>query len=68
MSNSRPFVKLEDDMDWNPKMEDVEVASREVQIGKAVSRYEDSRPDSITDLKQRLSVWGRFPQIRDNKY
>jgi hypothetical protein len=68
MSKSRPFVELEGDKDWNPKKEDVEVASREVQIGRAASRYEDSRPDSVTDLKQRLSVWGRFSQIGDDNY
>jgi hypothetical protein len=55
---TRPFVRL-DDKDWNPKMEDVEVSSREVNIGTAVSRYDnDPRPDPVTDLKARLSSWG----------
>jgi hypothetical protein len=57
---TRPSVKLEDDKDWNPKMEDVEVSSREVNIGTAVSRYDnDPRPDPVTDLKARLSSWGK---------
>jgi hypothetical protein len=57
---TRPFVRLEDDdQDWNPKMDDIEVSSREVNIGIAVSRYEDDpRPDPVTDLKQRLKSWG----------
>ena len=59
---TRPFVRIEDDdKDWNPKMDDVEINSREVNIGTAVSRYEiDPRPDPVTDLKQRLSSWGKL--------
>ena len=64
ISNSRS-LKLEDDKDRNPKMEDVEVTSREVQLGRAVSRYEDRRLDPVTDLKERLSLWGMFTRIRD---
>lgn len=57
---TRPFVRLEDDdKDWNPKMDDVEVSNREVNIGTAVSRYgNDPRPDPVSDLKARLSLWG----------
>ena len=53
---TRPF---DDDKDWNPEVKDVEVSSREVNIGIAVSRYEnDPRPDPVSDLKARLSLWG----------
>ena len=52
----------EDEKDWNPKMEDVAVSSREVKFGKAVSRF-DPRPDPVTDLKNRLSTWGMLPSL-----
>lgn len=56
-----PTRRLEDDRDWNPKMDDVEVSSREVNAGTAVSRYEKGeRLDPVTDLKQRLSLWGKI--------
>jgi hypothetical protein len=56
-----PFVKLQDDnKDWNPKVEDVVISSREVNIGTAVSRYNNDRPDPVTDLKARLSSWGKL--------
>ena len=63
---TRTFVKLEDeDKDWNPKMEDVEVSSREMNIGTAVSRYDnDSRPDPVTDLKARLDSWGEQIKLK----
>lgn len=42
-------------------MDDVDVSSREINAGTAVSRYEKGteRPDPVTDLKQRLSLWGK---------
>jgi hypothetical protein len=59
--STRAYGRLEDDKDWNPKMDDVEVSSREINTGTAVSRYEKAseRPDPVTDLKQRLSLWGK---------
>jgi hypothetical protein len=48
----------EDDKDWNPKMEDVDVSSREVNFGTAVSRFDSNRSDPVTDLRARLSTWG----------
>jgi hypothetical protein len=51
--------RFEDGRDWNPKMIDVEVSSREVNIGTAVSRYDNDRLDPLTDLKARLSTWGK---------
>ncbi|KUJ19167.1 small oligopeptide transporter-like protein [Mollisia scopiformis] len=38
-------------------MDDVEVSSRELNIGTAVSRYENRQSDPVTDLKERLSTW-----------
>jgi hypothetical protein len=56
---TRSFLRLEDDdKDWNPKIDDVEVSSREVMVGTAVSRY-DEKVDPVTDLKRRLSTWGK---------
>lgn len=52
---ARPWVQPEDDNDWNPKLDDVEVSSREVPIGTAVS---DFQKDPVTDLKERLNSWG----------
>jgi hypothetical protein len=59
-SGTAPSTRsLDDDNDWNPKMEDVEVSSREANIGTAWSRYEnDTRSDPVSDLKARLSLWG----------
>jgi hypothetical protein len=59
---TRPNDKLEDDQDWNPKMDDVEVSSREIAPGTAVSRFE--KTDPVTDLKDRLSAWGQFQPIK----
>jgi len=54
-----PTRRMEDDGDWNPKMDDIEVSSREINSGAAVSRFEKAeRLDPVTDLKQRLSLWG----------
>jgi hypothetical protein len=58
-SSTRSPKSLEDDKDWNPKMEDVEVSSREAGLGNAKSRF-DNKPDPVTDLKQRLSMWGKL--------
>lgn len=60
--STRTYDRLEDDRDWNPKMDDVEVSSREINPGIAVPRYDKGteRLDPLTDLKQRLSLWGRF--------
>ena len=56
---SPPTRRMEDDRDWNPKMDDIDVSSREINSGAAVSRFEKSeRLDPVTDLKQRLSLWG----------
>ena len=53
---TRSSDKVENDKDRNPKMHEVEASSREVKIETAVSRYDDdSRPDPITDLKERLN-------------
>jgi len=54
----RAYEKYEDEKDWNSKMEDVDVTSREVNIGTALSRYDSRRSDPVTDLKERLSTWG----------
>ena len=62
-SLTRPYDKLEDDQDWNPKMEDVEVSSREIAPGTAVSRFEN-RTDPVTDLKNRLSTWGQSRPVK----
>jgi hypothetical protein len=58
--STRAYERLEDDKDWNPKMDDVEVSSREINAGTAISRHEKAyeRPDPVTDLKQRLTLWG----------
>lgn len=56
-TSARTYARLEDDKDWNPKMDDVEVTSREINEGTVVSRHE-KRLDPVTDLKQRLSLWG----------
>lgn len=60
--STRTYERLEDDRDWNPKMDDVEVSSREISPGIAVSRYDKGTEslDPLTDLKHRLSLWGRF--------
>lgn len=58
-STTRPLDMIEDDKDWNPKIDDVEVSSRELDQGNIKSRFE-SRPDPVTDLKQRLSMWGKY--------
>lgn len=47
----------EDEKDWNPKMDDVDVTSRELDIGTAISRYDTRKSDPLTDLKARLSTW-----------
>lgn len=60
---SRTFVKLETYSDWIPEKGNIDVTDREVQIGMAVSRYEDSQTDPITDLKERLSLWGMHSHI-----
>ncbi|KAF8861288.1 small oligopeptide transporter-like protein [Acephala macrosclerotiorum] len=55
---TRQYSELDDDKDWNPKMDDVEVSSRELNMGAAVSRYDNNRQsDPVTDLKERLSMW-----------
>ncbi|CZR61509.1 probable isp4 protein [Phialocephala subalpina] len=55
---TRQYTEFNDDKDWNPKMDDVEVSSRELNIGAAVSRYDNNRQsDPVTDLKERLSSW-----------
>lgn len=64
---TRKYSELDDDKDWNPKMDDVEVSSRELNIGAATSRYENNRQsDPVTDLKARLSTWGMFVESTDN--
>lgn len=57
--STRTYERLEDDRDWNPKMDDVEVSSREISPGIAVSRYDKGTEslDPLTDLKHRLSLW-----------
>lgn len=45
-----------DDKDWDPKMEEVDVNAREVKFAGQSTGYE--RPDPVTDLKNRLSMWG----------
>lgn len=51
--------RYEDEKDWNPKEDDVEVSSRELPIAAAMSRFEGRRSDPVTDLKYRLSLWGK---------
>lgn len=43
-------------------MDDIEVSSRELNIGYAASRYENRHSDPVTDLKERLSAWGMSPR------
>jgi hypothetical protein len=57
---TRSYVRLEDDRDLNPKIDGIKVSSREISEGTAVSRYDVKRLDPVTDLKQRLSLWGKF--------
>lgn len=58
---TRQYSDFDNDKDWNPKMNDVEVSSRDLDIGTAVSRYDNNRQsDPVTDLKERLSAWGMF--------
>ena len=47
---SKDTFNIQDDLDWNPKMDDVEVTSR--KLG-------NRRSDPVTDVKQRLSRWVR---------
>ena len=54
---TRPYMRMQDDQDWNPKMEDVNVSSRDITDGAAMARL---RLDPVMDLKERLSRWGRF--------
>lgn len=67
---TRRFIqRIEEDKDWNSKVEDVEVTTREV--GTAVSSgYErgvtERYSDPVTDLKQRLSMWGKYPHLRSS--
>lgn len=51
---------MDDDKDWNPKIDDVDVTSREVAPGTAVSRFDntDRYSDPVSELRQRLSMWG----------
>jgi hypothetical protein len=69
--STRTYDRLEHDRDWNPKMDDVEVSSSEINPGIAVSRNdkETERLDPVTELKQRLSLWGRFklPSKKDSE-
>lgn len=44
------YERYEDEKDWNPKMDDVEVTSREVNTGTAMSRYDNRRPDPVVCL------------------
>ncbi|TVY83460.1 Sexual differentiation process protein isp4 [Lachnellula suecica] len=56
---TRSYISWDDEKDWNPKMEDVEASSREVE-----PRY-DGKVDPVTDLKRRLSTWD--PNLPDYK-
>ncbi|OWP04008.1 small oligopeptide transporter [Marssonina coronariae] len=57
ISRARAYNELEDEKDWNAKMDDYEVDARGLGIGIAVSSNELHRLDPVTDLKQRLSMW-----------
>jgi hypothetical protein len=59
---TRQYENLDDDKDWSPKVDDVEVSSRELNVGSAVSRYDYRQSDPVTDLKARLSTWGMSPK------
>lgn len=48
----------EDEKDWDPKMEEFDVKAREVKFAGQSTGYE--RPDPVTDLKNRLSMWGEY--------
>lgn len=58
---TRNLVSFEDEKDWDPKMEDVQVSSRELPMKTALLRYDDN-VDPVTDLKRRLSRWGKSIQ------
>ena len=47
-SMTRSTIVFDDEKDWNPKLYDVEVTSRELEVGTAKSRLEN-RPDPVTD-------------------
>lgn len=65
---TRQYNELVDDKDWNSKIDDIEVSSREVNIGTAVSRYDNRQSDPVSELKARLSTWGMFVEITKSKY
>lgn len=51
---ARSYETKRDDQDWNPKMKDVNVSSRDITDGTSMARF---RPDPVTDLKETLSQW-----------
>jgi hypothetical protein len=67
--SSGSYLSLGDDMDWNPKMGDIDVTSREIGTGSAISRFDkrssldSSGLDPVADLKNRLSMWGKQTDI-----
>ncbi|RDW59569.1 putative isp4 protein-1 [Coleophoma cylindrospora] len=56
---TRRFIqKVEEDKDWNPKVDDVDVTTRELGVSSGFERGVTERySDPVTDLKQRLSMW-----------
>lgn len=50
-----------DDEDWGTKMDDIDVSTREIMPGTAVSSFNSGTEelDPVNDLKRRLTTWGK---------
>lgn len=55
-------VSIAEDRDWNPRMDDVEITSRDLNNGWTGIR-ERNQVDPVTELKNRLSRWGIIPTL-----
>lgn len=59
---TRKYAEMDAEKDWNFKIDDFEVSTRE---GDSPSGNDARRPDPVTDLRQRLTLWGTSYYILD---
>ena len=55
---ARKYTGFDDEKDWNLKMDDSEVNTREIDDRFPPSGNDARQLDPVTDLRQRLSMWG----------
>ena len=59
---ARKYTGFDDEKDWNLKMDEFEVNTREIDDGFSASGNDARQLDPVTDLRQRLSMWGMLGQ------